>query len=128
MEQNYSIFPVRASAIVTTSYVAGTVIGPGENLSQNNQLIALVSFTKGSLTTLEFKFEFSHDGTTYYQQTFGAISSGTSTDTVGEHAVSATGNYRIAIPVKDNYLKISAKGTGTVTNSLCKVDVIIGTV
>jgi len=133
--QNYSIFPVRASAILTTSYVAGTIMGPVEttgqlcaNPSSNNQLVILWSFTLGSLTSGELKVEFSHDGTTYYQETFGNIITGTETDTLGEHTVIASGNYRIEIPLKDNYVKISVKGTGTATNSLCKVDTIIGTV
>ena len=59
---------------------------------------------------------------------FSAISGGTDTMTLGEHKVSATGNYRIAIPIKDRYVKISAKGTGTVTSSSLAISAIVGTV
>ena len=135
MEQNYSIFPVRAAAILTTSYVAGSIMGPIENTgitcanpASNNQLVILWSFTKGSLTSAQLKVEFSHDGTTYYQETFQAISGATATDTAGIHHVTTTGNYRLAIPTKDNYVKISVQGTGTVTASSSKVDIIIGIV
>lgn len=133
--QNYSIFPVRAAAILTDAYVAGTILGPIEttgtvvaNPSSNNQLVLYVSFTKGSLDSASIKVEFSHNGTTYYQETFSAISAGVSTDSIGVHTISATGNYRLNIPIKDNYIKISAIGTGTATNSSCKVDAVIGTV
>lgn len=123
---------VRASAVLTTSYVAGTVLGerggsPSGDAVEHTQLILYVSFTKGSLTTAEIKVEFSEDGVTYYQETFTAESGGTSTDTIGEHSFGATGNYRIPIPINDRYIKISAKGTGTVTNSLMAIDGVLAT-
>jgi len=133
MEIKHDLQAVRASAVLTTSYVAGTVLGekggsPDRNAVEHNQLILLVSFTKGSLTTAELKVEFSEDGTTYYQQTFTAESGGSSTDTLGEHTFSATGNYRIAIPLADRYVKISVKGTGTVTGSLMKIDAVLAVI
>lgn len=118
-------FPVRSAAILTTSYVAGTVLDRAQDY---NQLVLLVSFTKGSLTTAEVKIEFSNDGSTYYQETFQSISSGTSTDTVGEHALSATGNYTIMVPILSRYIKVSAKGTGTVTSSSMAITAMLGVV
>jgi len=44
----------------------------------------------------------------------------------GEHKMSATGTYRIALPTKDRYIKISAIGTGTVTNSSMAIKAIEG--
>ncbi len=129
MNQDYSIQSVRASSVLTTSYVAGTVLNYSNvNPSQRNQLIIYAGFTIGSLTSAELKVEFSHDGTTYYQQTFTSVSGGTSTASLGSYAWTATGNYRLEIPIKDNYIKISVKGTGTVTSSLMVVDAVIGTV
>lgn len=122
---DYVTHAVRSSAILTTSYVAGTVISEAE---RNNQLVLLVSFTKGSLTSAEIKVEFSPDGTTYYQETFQSISTGTATETVGEHQISATGNYRIMVPIKDRYIKVSAKGTGTVTSSAMAITAVLGDV
>jgi hypothetical protein len=112
--------------------VAGTVLGPtdttGEFPANMNQLIVLVKFTIGSLTSGQVKVEFSHDGTTYYQQTFTSISTGTSTASLGEYSFTASGNYRFEIPIKDNYIKISGKGTGTVTGSSMTIDAVIGVV
>ena len=116
---------VRASLILTTGYVAGTVI---ENVMDANQLIIYVDFTKGSLTTAEIKVEFSSDNTNFYQESSSSVTTGTDTNTLLEHQIGATGKYRIAIPIKDRYVKISVKGTGTVTNSLIAVRAIIGTV
>jgi len=121
--QDYTIKAVRASAILTNSYVAGTDI---ENAWKYSQLILYVNFTIGSLTSAEIKVEFSNDDSTYIQETFSSVSGGTSTDTVGEHTFTATGKYRIAIPIKDNYIRISAKGTGTVTSSLMTIDAVLG--
>jgi hypothetical protein len=121
--QDYSLLPVRTSAILTNSYVAGTVIGPVYN---QNQLILLVTLTYGTLTDARIKIEFSPDGTNYYQETFSAISSGTSTDTLGEHKLLAGGNYRIALSIKDKYIKVSALGTGVVVASAMGIDAIVG--
>lgn len=129
---SYTLYNVRSAAILTSSYVAGTVIGPtsegGLTPSQGNQLIVYVSFTIGSLTSGELKVEFSNDGSTYYQQTFTSVSGGTSTATIGNYTWTATGNYRFEIPIKDAYIKISVKGTGSVTSSSMTVDAILGVV
>lgn len=121
---DYESIVVRESAILTGSYVAGTVI---EETLGSNQLVLLVNFTKGSLTTAEFKVEFSPDNSTWYQETFQSVTTGTATESLGEHQISATGGYRISIPIKDRYIKISAKGTGTVTSSAMSITAIIGT-
>lgn len=126
---DYQVLNVRSATILTNSYVAGTVLGPTNgNPSAYNQLVIYWGFTKGSLTSGELKVEFSHDGTTYYQETFSSVSGGTSTDTVGIHTQTATGNYRISIPIKDNYIKISVQGTGTVTSSSATVIAVLGNV
>jgi|ERR1044072_1929701 hypothetical protein len=116
---------VRSAAILTNSYVAGTVI---DTAHVYNQLDVLVDFTKGSLTSAEIKVEFSPDGTTYYQETFQSVSTGTATESLGVHTFTASGKYRIAIPIMDRYIKISANGTGTVTSSSMTVDAILGIV
>lgn len=120
---DYVIKNVRSAAILTTSYVAGTVL---DSTHEYNQLILLVDFTIGSLTSLEVKVEFSPDGTAYYQETFQAVSAGTATESLGAHTMTATGKYRITIPIMDKYIKISAKGTGTVTSSSATIDALLG--
>lgn len=121
--QDYTIKVVRASAILTNSYVAGTTISDAHLYSQ---LVLYINFTIGSLTSSEIKVEFSNDNTTFFQETFSSVSGATSTDSVGEHTFTATGKFRLAIPIKDRYIKISAKGTGTVTSSLMVIDAVVG--
>lgn len=129
MIQDYFITDVRTAAILTTSYVAGTVIdSTNANPALRNQMNLLVDFTIGSLTSAEIKIEYSHDGTTYFQETFENISSGTSTLTNGVYQMSATGKYIISVPIKFSYIKVSVKGTGTVTGSSMAIKAIIGVV
>lgn len=132
--QTYLFKPIRSAAILTNSYVAGTVIGAGTTNATadaihpalNNQLIIYVDFTIGSLTDLLIKVEFSDDNSDFYQETFDSISGGTDTESAAERKFTATGKYRLAIPIKDNYIKISAKGEGTVTSSSLKIGAVIG--
>lgn len=128
--QDYIIYPVRTAAILTNAYVAGNKLGPKTegNPQGKNQMVLLIAFTIGSLTDLQIKVEFSHDDTTYYQETFSSVSTTTSTESLGIHKFALSGNYRIAIPIKDNYVKISAIGTGTVTSSSLTIDAVLGTV
>lgn len=114
---------IRASAVLTNSYVAGTTLSGAQVFSQ---LVLLVDFTIGSLTSAELKVEFSHDNSTFYQETFSSISAGTDTDTAGEHKFSATGKFCIPIAITAPYIKVSAKGTGTVTNSLMAIEAVFG--
>lgn len=119
---DYKLETIRSAAILTGSYVAGTVI----DTHLMNQLILYVDFTKGSLTTAELKIEFSPDGTNYYQETVSAISSGVSTDDVLVHQYDGDGAYRIPLEINDRYVKVSVKGTGTVTSSSMAVKAVIG--
>jgi hypothetical protein len=123
MNQDYALKTVRASAILTNSYVAGTVIGP---VYDQNQLVVLISLTFAALTDARVKVEFSPDGSTYYQESFQALSGTTDTVSLGEHKMAASGNYRIAIPIKDKFIKISALGTGTLTACAMSIDAVIG--
>lgn len=119
---------IRSAAILTTSYVAGNVIGTsaGEDTYLLNQLVLYVDFTIGSLTTAEIKIEFSKDNTNWYQSTSTSFSSGTGATSLGLYQLSATGKYRIALPTMDRYIRISAKGTGTVTGSSMAILALIG--
>lgn len=135
LQQDYKTFAVRDAAILTNSYVAGTVIGFTEDFINkgvhlNNQLNIYIDFTIGSLTDLYIKIEFSSDNTTYYQESFSSIPAASGTDTVslGLHKFTGTGKYRLALPIKDRYIKISAQGNGTVTSSSLSINAVIGIV
>lgn len=127
---SYAYRNVRSAAILTNSYVAGTVVGAedagGDYPHNGNQLIIYVDNTKGSADSAQVKVEFSHDGVTYYQESFSALSGTTDTVSLGEHSLGATGKYRLAIPIKDKYIKISAKATGTVTGSSMTINAAFG--
>ena len=101
---------VRTSAVLTGSYVAGTVFSSDEH----NALGIMVSYTKGDETSLDMKIEASIDGgTTYAQQTVEAASGGTITPSPAIRQFTATGNYWVVIsPIKAQLIKISVKATG----------------
>lgn len=124
MLYNYLTVPVRSSAILTDSYVAGTIIS---NAHEYDQLIVRLKYTKGSLTSLEVKIEYSQDGgTTYFQDTNMSVSGGTSTLSANEFTYTgATGNIQIEKNIACSHIKISVKGTGTVTNSLLEVTAVL---
>lgn len=129
MQQDYMIYPIRAAAILTSGYVAGTVLNyTNANPALRNQLNLLATFTIGSLTDAQIKVEYSHDGTNYFQDTFEAISGGVSTLSLGVYKLGATGSYVISVPIKFSYIKVSAIGTGTATDSSLAIDGIVGTV
>lgn len=119
---DYIVKDIRPAAILTTSYVAGTILDNLQGLSQAN---LLVSFLKGSLTSAQLKVEFSIDGTNYFQETFSAISTGTSTETLGVHEFTWDGDYIINLPINYRYMKVSVKGTGTVTWSSVAIKAVL---
>lgn len=133
---NYEFTPLRASAVLTNSYVQLPVLGLYNNgqlngqPDLNNQLILYVNLTLGSLTTAELIVEFSHDGSTnWVQETLDNINltTGVITEQPSIRTFAASGNYRIPIKINDQHIRISVHGTGTVTGSLMTVGAIIGT-
>lgn len=116
---------IRESAILTTSYVAWDVI---EKVRDGNVLVLHIDFTKWSLTTAEIQVECSSSGNSddYYVRTSWAITSGAETIDTHYLQLDATGKYEIILPVYADYIKISAKGTGTVTGSAMAIKAITG--
>lgn len=129
MEQDYAFESVRSAGVLTNAYVAGEVLDYSNlNPALRNQLNIYVDFTIGSLTSASLKIEYSHDGSDYYQETFLSILGTAATGSLGVYTLTGTGKYIISIPIKASYIKISAIGTGTVTNSLMKIGAVVGTV
>jgi len=77
---------VRDSAILTTSYVAGTIL---ESRQSHNQMIVLVDFTIGSLTSAELKIEYA-----YNYKVSVAYDNQTVNFTVGDEVVGRTSGAR----------------------------------
>lgn len=123
MEKWLSKQILRASAVLTDSYVVSSV----REIRACNQLLLYVSFTIGSLTSAELKVEFSSDNTNWYQETSQvSAGGGIFTQNPAVRKFTASGNKRIPIPVTDRYIRVSVKGTGTVTNSLMAVELQLG--
>ena len=120
--EDYILKAIRASLILTDSYVAGTVL---DLAAKYNRAVLLLDFTVGSLTTAEIKIEYSPDNTNWYQEVASSTTTGTITETLAVHQIGATGKYRIPLIIADRYMKVSVKGTGTMTNSLMKVDAVL---
>ena len=115
---------VRDAAVLTNSYVASdyelTALG------QYNQVVLEIQLTLGSLTSAEVKVEYTQDGTVWAQETFSEIVDDTDTLSLGEHTMAADGTYLIALPIQTKNMRISAKGTGTVTGSSMTIRAIVG--
>ena len=130
VNQAYALKTIRNAAILTNSYVAADILWQ-ENLQaeDNNQLILHVYATLWSLTSIQLKVEFADQdvSTEYVQETIDSISWGTITENLSERDITADWSYRIAIPMKERYAKVSAKWTGTVTSSSLRIKWIIAT-
>lgn len=144
--QEYATRTVRTAAILTNAYVAGTVLGVATNdanqLKLNdtpyewNHLALEIQFTIGSLTDGRIKIEVSDDNVTFYQTIIGSVvpASGTNTLMPMEFVLTATGNYYVSINsenltgsgLKARFIRVSAKGTGTVTSSSMAITAIVG--
>lgn len=124
----YTAKSVRSAAILTTSYVAGTVLWDNDEnrIQELNQCVFFIDITLWSLTSVELKLEFSDDGISFYQDTFLDISGWTATASLGEYTFTADGSYNIAAPFKARFVRASVKGTGTVTSSSCAIKWILG--
>lgn len=115
---------VRAAAILTNAYVAGTVL---EDCQSFNSLVINYDFTVGSLTDCHFKIETSTDGTNYYPLMSDSISAGVDTLAPLLYKITATGKGSTTpLTINTKYVKVSAIGTGTVTTSSLKLDVVLG--
>lgn len=125
---SYKLIPVRSAAILTGTYVAFPINYDSSvrDVNQVNQLMLHVYFTKGSLTTAELKIETSADNVTWVQECVESVTAGVISEVLAERQLSATGNYRIPVPIKDRYIRVSVKGTGTATSSSMTINAVIG--
>lgn len=120
---------VRAQSVLTSSYVAGTVVG----LDEANMIGFECTYVKGDETSIELKVESSIDGgTTYAQQVTQSTSGGTSTLTPGIYSMTAASAAAtqvftfIVTPIKGTTVKISAKATGGTPTGTLKINAITG--
>lgn len=101
---------LRSAAPLTTSYVASNSL-PCE---EANKAYLYVDFTLGSLTSGEFKVEFSDDNTNWYFD-----------DAFGEKSLSADAKKVYEVGIKGKYIRVQCKGSGTTTGSSMAVSCVL---
>ena len=121
-EPTRSIGTLRSAAILTTSYVDTDFV----SISGYNGIALLFDLSQGSLTSFEYKVWWSYDGNTWYQEATESVVSGIVTDKESYYTLTfaADVEYFKIMAFYANYIKLSVKGTGTVTNSSCAVYVV----
>lgn len=114
---------VREAAILTNTYVAGTVL---ENCQNYNSFSLNIAFTKGSLTDAQIKIEVSADGVNYYQLYTDSVTSGVNSPVALVYKFTADASCSTnLIYLSSKYIKISAIGTGTVTGSSLAINAVL---
>ena len=110
---------LREAAILTTGYVSSDNI----RLTVYHDIGVFFSIDKGSLTSFQYKIQWSPDNITWYDEATETIAAGSITDTVCSYTIVLSGDvdYYKLFPYRGNYLRIQVKGTGTVTGSSCAV-------
>ena len=109
---------IRASAVLTSSYVASSTITDAQSF---NELAVYCYYTKGSLTSLEIKIESSLDNSNWVTETNINISGATITMNQGAFTTTEDGNFKITMNMSARFVRVSAKGTGTATSSLLEM-------
>jgi len=123
MNLGYEIKVIRDAAILTNSYVSTDIRGLNDNLdlSDRNQVELYVDFTIWSLTSLDMIVEFWSCWTEYYQETSMEINWGIWTINLFERQFTESWKFRISFPIKDKFMRIRVKWTGTVTSSSLQI-------
>jgi len=120
---SYQYKEIREPSILSASYVSTLVrwINDNLDLTGENQIVLYIKFIKWSLDSMEMKIEFSPDNIDYYQESSVDIMNGTGTVNKFEYMFTSQWSYRVAVPIKDKYMKVSIKGTGDPTWSSCSI-------
>ena len=110
----------RTSATLTADYADNTKTFATTGFSKMNLDVLYTMGATETANSIELKFEGSPDGTNFYRIPNEAVSGGTSTLTareftfVGTNAAAAT--ISIGLDIFYNFIKVSTKETGVVTN------------
>lgn len=122
------------SGVISTVPTSKTVeLTIGSNTSNytaidSTQLILYIDFTIGSLTNCDITIEFQDPyGVDWFQETSDSISGGATTENAAIRRLTATGKYRIAIPLRDTAVRVSVTGNGIATSSSIRIRAGLGT-
>lgn len=113
---------IRSSAVLTTAYVDTDVV----DTAGYSQVMLCFNLTRGSLTSFQYRVWMSQDNVNWYREATEDVSSGEITDEEAFYSLTFADDvdYFKVIPCYGAYLKLSVKGTGTVTGSACAVTVV----
>lgn len=110
-----------SSGVLTAAYVFSEAV----LVSDFEQAIVNVEYTKGDETSMEFKFQFSQDANDWYDATYEVL--GNPTMVVSkEYQLSTTVNSRIVIPVNDFYMRSAVKATAGTPTGTASLDLVLG--
>jgi hypothetical protein len=108
---------------LTASYVASSELFYVQDYTETTHYIDYTPGTNGN--SLQYKIEFSNDGSTWYNEPNEAVSGSTATVTVKDRTYTSTSGSAqrvpvISMPVSDKFLRVLVKetaagGFGTVT-------------
>lgn len=103
----------RASTVLTTAEVAATAFDL--NNAFNSQVCVDVAFTLGMLTNVTLRFYASVDGVNW-----DAVAAPVAAPAAMAAVLTASANLAVPLPALPGYkfVRVSAQGSGTVTNSL----------
>ena len=110
---------LRSSTILTTGYIATNFA----RTAQAQGLGIWLDLEQGSLTSFEYKIQWSRDGNTWFDEVTESVVAGTVTDATMNYTLTFGGDVRLykPVPVRAAFVRLAVKGTGTVTSSSCAV-------
>jgi len=123
------------SAALPNDWTSGTAIlstGTEDNEVMDakdcNYLVLHIYFALASLSSVDLRINFGRSVvTTVYQETNSTYAAGVQTESALIHRYSATGTYRLMVPIMDRYIRIQVIGNGDPTNSDAVIKGFVGT-
>lgn len=114
---NKSTLTLFDSKVLTGTYTSSSTV----STTGFGQAILYIGYTKGVEATMELTFQFSPDGSTWFDDVYETVAAPTTT-TVKEYQFTGDTTERLAISITDIYMRVRVKGspagpapTGTVT-------------
>ena len=114
---------VRAAAILTNSYVVASEF----DITRFREAIVFFNVTQGSLTSVQYKIEQSYDGgSTWFNIGAESVTLGTITEGLPEYTrtLATDEKWFKVFQAVGGQLRVSIKGTGTVTASSATIVVV----
>ena len=131
------------NAVLPNDFTNGTAILSTSDDDEDNEaidaedcnyLVLYIYLSLGSSSSMDLKIYFTDNATTtlvaaalWYQEVGSSVTAGVSTDSMLSHRYSASGTYRLIVPIMDKYIKIMLIGKGDPANSIATIKGLVGT-